>query len=217
MIESVNDFKGNLVEVDILVKYSQANIRVLDKYKLFNKTAIILLCTYFEVFVEAFISEHVDVMKACFKSDNLPQYMKDNYIDDTFKALKEVAYPSKKQKPLKALFRLHDSIPSDMGLINDLTLDMKYSFGKHGQDDTERLFKKFGFERFVVSPAFQTSFKKINSAICIRNNIIHEGSTPSLTHNDIMTYKNSFLLFANGLEQYVLSNQIALYGKEYYA
>lgn len=216
MIESVDDFKSRLKEIDVLLTYARANQHTIDKYKLFNKTAIVLLCSQFEVFVEAFISEHVDVLKSCYQSGNLPQYMKDNYINDTFKALKDLSEPSKKQKPLKALFRLHDSFSSEMNTITDLELDMKYSFGKHGQEDTERLFKKFGFESFVKSASFIGPFRKINSAIYIRNNIIHEGSAPTLSHSDVITYKNEFLNFANGLEQHVLANQVLYYGKEYY-
>ena len=216
MIGSIDDFKIRLAEIDTLIAYARANQRVLDKYQLFNKTAIVLLCSHFEVFVEAFIAEHVDALKACYKSDALPQYMKDNYVNDTIKALKDLDKPSRKQKPLKALFRLHDSASAAMSTIRDLELDMKYSFGRHGQEETEKLFKKFGFESFVRSVDFQDPFKKINSAINIRNNIIHEGSSPSLTHVGLGTYKSVFLAFADNLEQYVLANQIAYYGKVVY-
>lgn len=216
MIGSIDDFKRRLAEIDILIAYARVNQRVLDKYQLFNKSAIVLLCSHFEVFVEAFIAEHVDALKSCYKSSTLPQYMKDNYINDTIKAIKDMDKPSRKQKPLKALFQLHDSVSSAMTSIRDLELDMKYSFGKHGQEETAKLFKKFGFESFVNSSAFQGPFDKINSAISIRNNIIHDGSTPSLTHVDLGTYKDAFLVFANNLEQNVLSNQMAYYGKELY-
>jgi hypothetical protein len=93
---------------------------------------------------------------------------------------------------------------------------MKYSFGKHGQAETERLFKKFGFDDFVNSNGFQDHFKKINSAISIRNSIIHEGSAPMLSHGDVLSYKLEFLRFAEALEKNVLRNQISYYGKEYY-
>ena len=216
MIESVDDFRSRLTEIHTLIAYARANTRNLDKYKLFNKTAIVLLCSHFEVFVEAFIAEHVDVIRACYQSGTIPQYMKDNYIDDTIKALKGLSNPSKKQKPLKALFKLHDSTSVNMTAINDLELDMKYSFGKHGQEDTERLFNKFGFGDFVNSSSFQDPFKKINSAISIRNNIIHEGSAPTLSHADVIIYMNEFLVFADGLEHYILNNQLDYYGKLYY-
>lgn len=78
MIESIVDFKNNLKEIDILASYSQANRESVEKYKLFNKTAIVLLCSHFETFVEAFISEHVDALKSCYNNGNIPQYMKDN-------------------------------------------------------------------------------------------------------------------------------------------
>ena len=103
-----------------------------------------------------------------------------------------------------------------MNSIMDLVLDMKYAFGKHGQEETEKLFKKFGFKSFVDSPGFQDNFKMINSAINIRNNIIHEGSAPTLSIDDLKKYKNVFLSFADSLEQFVLSSQVTLYDKIYY-
>lgn len=216
MIESIDDFRNSLTEVDTLVLYARRNVSYIEKYKLFNKTAIILLCSHFEVFVEAFISEHVDVLKKCYRSDSLPQYMKDNYINDTIKGLKDLAFPSRKVKPLKALFRLHDSVSTNMATIGDLELDMRYTFGKHGQEETEKIFKKFGFEAFVNSSSFQDPFRKMNSAISIRNNIIHEGSAPSLTHSDVEGFEQEFLRFANDLELYVLNNQVLLYSRVYY-
>ena len=216
MIDSVDAFKDRIKEIDILLTYARNNQRTLDKYKLFNKTAVVLLCTHFEVFVESFIAEHVDVVRICYKSDTIPQYMKDNYINDTIKSLKDLACPSKKAKSLRALFRLHDSKVLDMSAISDLEIDMKYSFGKHGQDDTAKLFRKFGFAAFVDSPAFKAPFRNINSAINIRNNIIHEGSAPNLSHNDVIMYKNDFLKFAGDLESHVLANQEKYYGKVYY-
>lgn len=217
MIGAVDDFRNRLAEIDMLITYARANQRVLDKYQLFNKAAIVLLCSHFEVFVEAFIADHVDALKTCYSSGTLPQYMKDNYINDTIKALKDLDNPSQKQRPLKALFQLHDSVSTAMTTIKDLELDMKYAFGKHGQEETGKLFKKFGFEGFVDSSDFLVPFRKINSAINIRNNIIHEGSTPSLTHVDLVAFKDEFLKFANNLEQHVLSNQMAYYEKVLYA
>lgn len=63
---------------------------------------------------------------------------------------------------------------------------------------------------------YQNSFRKINSAISIRNNIIHEGSAPTLSHADVIDYKNCFMKSAEGLEQHVLSKQVDYYGKVAY-
>lgn len=216
MISSIDDFKIHLLEVEILISYARSNKHSLDKYKLFNKLSIVMLCTHFETFVESFVEEHVDVLKNCYQSSNLPQYMKDNYINDTVKTLKILSNPLQKQKSLKALFLLHDSVSTDMRKIKDLELNMKYSYGKHGQKDTERIFKKFGFENFVNTDSFQEAFKKINSAISIRNNIIHEGSAPTLSHADVILYKQEFIKFADELEKHILANQNTYYGKIYY-
>ena len=213
MIASIEDFLSNLKEVDMLLSYAAKNSQKIDRYKLFIKTAMVMLCSHFEVFVETFISEHVDILKRCYDNDTLPQFMKDNYINDTVKVLKDLSFPSRKTKTLKAIFRLHDSVKCRMLDIDNLEIDMKYSFGKHGQEETERLFKKFGLENFVKSTSFKNSFKKINSAISIRNNIIHEGSAPTLSYKDMLDYKQSFLDFANALEKHIIENQSQYYGK----
>ena len=57
MIDSIDAFKERIEEIDILLTYARNNQRTLDKYKLFNKTAVVLLCTHFEVFVESFVAE----------------------------------------------------------------------------------------------------------------------------------------------------------------
>ena len=214
--DSINDFKNNLKEVDILMSYSRVNKKSLDKYKLFNKMAIVLLCCHFESFIEAFISEHVDMLKACYNSGNIPQYMKDNYVNDAFETLKNRSKPSSDKKTLNALFKLHDSAIVDMSNLNDLKLDMKYSFGKHGQEETEKIFNKFGLNSFVASVEFKTSFKVINSAISIRNNIIHEGSAPTLSYEDLSRYVSNFLKFADGLYNHIMKNQKQYYGKIIY-
>lgn len=216
MIVSIDDFKNRLSEIDILITYARANQRSLDKYKLFNKTAIVLLCSHFEVFVEAFIAEHVDTLKTCYDSNNMPQYMKDNYINDTINFYRDTPQPSKKPRQLKALFQLHGTDALRMSSLNDLIIEIKYGFGKHGQEETSKLFIKFGFSNFVSSAVYLDSFKKINSAISIRNNIIHEGAAPTLSYVDVVEYKSWFLKFANGLEQHVLNNQEMYYGREVY-
>lgn len=216
MIASADDFRGKLSEIDVLIKYARTNQRSLDKYKLFIKISIVLMCSHFEVFVEAFLAEHIDVLKKCYNSKNLPQYMKDNYINDTLTYYKKIASPSKKQLPLKALFLLHGDTAMSMNSLNNLILDVKYGFGKHGQEETSRLLKKFGFERFVNSSDYQEAFNEINSAISIRNNIIHEGTAPTLSLEDVIKYKNGFLKFANSWEQFVISKQNEYYGRVVY-
>lgn len=213
MLDSVKDFRIRLKEVDILIGYAKANPHHIEKYKLFLKTAIVLLCSHFEVFIEAFIEEHVDLIKANYNNITLPQYMKDNFIDDTFNSYKNVLKPSKKQKPIKALFQLHSNAPLSLSSLNDLILDTKFGFGKHGQSETDRILIKFGFSSFVDTADYKETFNKINSAIAIRNNIIHEGSAPTLSCEDLVNYKTYFQKFAEALELYLINNQVKYYSK----
>ncbi len=216
MIESVDDFRKKVSEIDILITYSERNKKDLEKFRLFNKVSIVLLCSHFEAFVESFIAEHVDALRASYHSDTLPQYMKDNYINDTIRSLNGFSEPSKRTRPLSALFKLHDSKVFKMTDISDLEIDMKYSYGKHGQQETEKLFKKFGFKSFVESSGFQEPFRQINSAISIRNTIIHEGSAPSLSLLDVKNCKSAFLGIVKALEEHVINNQLVYYGRTIY-
>lgn len=216
MIQSVEDFRNNLREIDLLLSYARAKEKDITEYKLFNKVAIVLLCSHFEVLVESFIAEHAENIKLSYNTLTLPQYMKDNYINDTVKSLKDHPTPSKKKKPLKALFQLHSKDAVPVSSLSDLVLDMKFSFGKHGQEQVEKLLTKFGLGQFVTSPEFKRAFRDINSAIAIRHNIIHEGNTPSLTHIDIENYKNTLLTFASALEDHMFANQHIYYGRNVY-
>ena len=93
---------------------------------------------------------------------------------------------------------------------------MRFSIGKHGQKETERIFTKFGLKSFIESSSFISAFGTINSAVAMRNNIIHEGSTPSLTHVDVENYKDAFLEFSSALENHMILNQRLYYGKNIY-
>lgn len=217
MIVSIDDFKSNLSEIDILIEYANANKHTLSKYKLFNKTAVVLLCSHFEVFIESFIAEHIDLIKACYSSIDMPQYMKDNYINDTIRAYRDDPQPSKRQEPLKALTRLLGDSNLELSELGDLVLNVKFSFGKHGQKEVDRLFVKFGLEDFVVTDIYKNAFRDINSVISIRNNIIHEGSAPTLSHEDVIRYKSGILKFAEELEHHIVNNQLGYYGKIIYA
>ena len=216
MIDSIDAFRANLAEIDVLHSYALLNEKKIQEYRLFNKVAVVLLCTSFEVMVESFIAEHTENLLLCYDNLTLPQFMKDNYINDTIKYLMSAPVPSQKKKQLRALFQLHGNKSIQVSTLSDLVLEMRFSIGKHGQKETERIFTKFGLKSFIESSSFISAFGTINSAVAMRNNIIHEGSTPSLTHVDVENYKDAFLEFSSALENHMILNQRLYYGKNIY-
>lgn len=55
---------------------------------------------------------------------------------------------------------------------------------------------------------------KINSLIEIRNNVIHQDSTPSMTHQTIDGYKMNLLEFAEALESHIEKNKELYYNEK---
>ncbi|WP_085537442.1 DUF6043 family protein [Massilibacteroides vaginae] len=67
-------------------------------------------------------------------------------------------------------------------------VNSKLKIGKHGQQEIERLLTKFGFGSVLESPTMSEFFQRFNSLNNIRNNIVPEDATPSLTHTDVQNY-----------------------------
>lgn len=57
-MDSIDQIRQNISEVDMLLNYASHNTNDVQKYQLFNKTAVVLLSTKLEVFLEEFIDEH---------------------------------------------------------------------------------------------------------------------------------------------------------------
>lgn len=54
-MDSIDQIRQNMSEVDMLLNYASQNANDVQIYQLFNKTAVVLLSTKFEVFLEDFI------------------------------------------------------------------------------------------------------------------------------------------------------------------
>ena len=54
-MDSIDQIRQNMSEVDMLLNYASQNANDVQKYQLFNKAAVVLLSTKFEVFLEDFM------------------------------------------------------------------------------------------------------------------------------------------------------------------
>ena len=194
---ATTDFQETMDEVQILINYAKRNTKNIARYSTFNKSAIVLLCSKFESFLENFLEEfafrHANISDGIRMDTQILEHYTNVIIDELTKiTLKE------KRKPLiEKMVTLHNNEPCD---LTEYQINAKFNYGKHGQKEIQRLILSFGFEEFIqqVNPIF---FNQFNSMNHIRNNIIHGDATPGLTHQDVLSYKNLLVGFAIDLDE----------------
>lgn len=54
-MESIDNIRISLSEIDVLLDYASQNIGTISKYQLFNKVSIVLLSTKLEVLLKNFL------------------------------------------------------------------------------------------------------------------------------------------------------------------
>ncbi|PXY41442.1 hypothetical protein DMB65_08580 [Flavobacterium cheongpyeongense] len=197
--ESVNDFNEAIKEIHILIE--NANLSISDnlKYRTFNKSSIVLLCGKFESFIEGFLEEFGFYILNNFSNKQLETYIKEHLIDILIKDL-----DNKKNNPIKRgeiLMKFVKILGNDEVLCNEFEINSKFSYGKHGQSEVTKLLKKFGFNEFADSEENKIFYEKFNSLNNIRNNILHQDSTPSLTHQDVENYLAILEMFIENIHK----------------
>lgn len=171
-------------EIELLLNYSKRNKKNLLKFSTFNKSAIVLLCSKFEAFLENFLEEYVYLHMSKSNNKTLDSNIYEHLIDNLIESLETT-----KTKRVKRKTHIENiSLLCGANEISDLTnfkVNAKFNYGKHGQKEIEKLLTTFGFSRFTKEKSTISFMKKFNSLNAIRNNIIHEDATPSLTNKDV--------------------------------
>ncbi|WDF65048.1 HEPN domain-containing protein [Flavobacterium sp. KACC 22763] len=195
--ESVNDFREALKEIHILIENAISSIDDNLQYRTFNKSSIVLLCGKFESFLECFLDEFGYYILNNFSNKKLESYIKNHLIDVLIKELEIKKNNNEKRE--EVLMKFVKILGVEEVLCNEFNLDTKFSYGKHGQSEVTKLLKKFGFNEFADSEENKIFYEKFNSLNNIRNNILHQDSTPSLTHQDVISYQNIIINFVENL------------------
>ena len=106
--------------------------------------------------------------------------------------------------------------------FNQLRIECKFAYGKHGEKELVKLFSPIGIEDvftevevFIPGESLgdeltkkKVDFKGVfNSVMHMRNNILHQDASPSLTHESIREYKLAFQGFAEAVTN-VLDNNL---------
>lgn len=198
MLSATQDFNSALVEVNILITYATRNTSNINKYATFNKSAIILLCAKFEAFVEEFLEEYA--YECCNRTTNksIDSPLMNHILDCLISNLDNVKNNTARRRPV--LNQISSLVESSTNPMNGFTVDSKFSFGKHGQRELTKLLTKFGYKTFNETKTTEGFYRLFNSLFNIRNNIIHEDATPTLTHRNVRSYKDLLEKFVEDID-----------------
>ena len=221
-IESIKHFLSSLEEVEVLIASAEANITNEKKYAAYNKSAILLLTGKFENFAESLAEEYIFFINS-FKlsAHEIPQSLR---LQHTYRVLRKL--DSQKQynnvKGMMDSFSEISSLWNSEQKFNTLSIECKFSYGKHGEKELEKLFASIGIEKlFEEVKVYETQetllednenveidIKGIfNSVTNIRNNILHQDDTPNLTIDSIKRYRSILQDFAQTLAS-TLTNKL---------
>jgi hypothetical protein len=195
-MDCIDDFRITIKEINILIGYAKRNSIKIEKYRLFNKSAIILLCSKFEFFLENFMEEFLDDVISKNDNHSLPESIKEHLTDVVLENINSQTNIKKKTPFLSQLISLYSSEKTNAKKLG-IVPNAKFKMGKHGEKEVKSLFIRFGFSDFINQSDLIPFFTSFNSLLAIRNNIVHEDATPSLTHNDVCKFLDDITFFVN--------------------
>jgi len=210
--QSHKEFLVSINEIDLLIKDAKDCLKDAFKYSILNKSALLLLLAKFENFLESALNEYIDQIKAVKpKPDILSEYLKvhslNHVLNDSFvKKLKH--YNTSVFKPIRKVIPLFDNTKK----IEDIFINTNFNYGKHGHKEVIKLFKRIGIEdifekvkiyetkKSLINTKAKIDFSaNINAMTNYRNLILHEDTSPSLTHQQIELYKKHSTKFSLAL------------------
>lgn len=210
-MDSIDQIRNNIGEVDMLLDYASNNTGNIKQYQMFIKASVVLLSTKFEVFLEEFIDEHSRMVLAGHTNATISTELKNKYIDTAVDMVRETKNRTKKNQYLSMVSKLLTNSGESISTFSSIRPSTKFSFGKHGQKEIEALFERHGLKTFITSEPIRNSLQIMNSLFSIRNNVIHEDASPTLTHQTINDHKDNIMHFVDLLENDITVNHMAYY------
>ena len=212
-MDSIDHLRESMGEIDTILSYASHNTANIEKYQMFNKIAIVLLSTKFEVFIEEFIDEHSMKTIQGHTNVTLPATLKNAYIDTAVEKTGNVKSRTDKNSYLQSLLKLMGNDGASISGVANIRPSVKFNYGKHGQKEIEAMFDRHGMGLFIKSTQPQACLAMLNSLIAIRNNVIHQDASPGLTHQTIKDHKDNVLDFVNLIEADVNANKLMYYNE----
>jgi hypothetical protein len=218
-LENYDDFKTALEEVEMLIEFAKKFEKDEKKYPVFNKSAILLLAGKFENFVETVAENYIHKINGLQLSPNIvPEILR---LQHTFKTLEKIDELKKYKHNHEKAKEIFCQLEKLWGSTNDpvqIIIDCKFNYGKHGERDVKKLFEIIGIDDIFVkikvlqiqeSLIEDTDQKEIdikgsfNSVTSLRNNILHQDASPTITVEDVEMYKEHLKLFAKNLTDFL--------------
>lgn len=218
-MDAVEDFAVALGEVDCLVAMSRKTGVGDSERSVLVKASLLLLAAKTECFIEDIVEEYCTMEGKKVTSAEVSEAVRisvsrKRLIDSEFVKNESL----ERDKALKVLSEVA-ALWCDTRPCPQLEIDAKFDFGRHGEEEVRRLFRRIGmegvFDRCLVEDNIESMASSqgpisvaadFNSLTHLRNNIIHTDATPSLTDSDVERYKRRLMLFAREVERQLLLN-----------
>lgn len=217
-IETADNFTARLLEVDLLLeeadKCAPGGMRENEHLAAaLNKAALLLLTGKFESFLESTAEEFLFALnQAGAHARHIPERL---LVEHSVKAVKEAKERLARGDiaNLRNVFLALGRHWGELEPCSNLSVCCKFSYGKHGEKEIMRLFRRLGIDNvFTVvkvtilqetyegqSPSEIDIKGMVNSLINIRNNILHQDSSPTLTTITLRQQSAWLRLFAHEL------------------
>ncbi|SFT19181.1 MAE_28990/MAE_18760 family HEPN-like nuclease [Paenibacillus sp. BC26] len=216
---SFGSFNNALTEVNLLINFASKCERLPNEYAALNKSALLLLTSKFEVFVEDVVKEYIEEINSMNLTNLLiSEQLKIKHSITRIKDLVDfIENPSKNDKKVE-VFKDLAQLWSDQEItFAGLDIPNKFNYGKHGSKEMQKLFSNIEieniFETIVLYSDNEHSLLEdeqvidfkgiINNITSQRNNITHQDKTPNMTHQQIGEYVDYFNRFSKELCQYL--------------
>jgi hypothetical protein len=213
-LEAAEDFKRTLEEVDILLGDADAAGEDECKLGVMNKSAVLLLMGKFEAFLESAIEEYLFAISSLgARASHIPERL---LLQHSVESVREIEIVLNKNDlaKVKRVFTDLGRLWAEAAPCDSLKVTSAFDYGSHGENEVCKLFKRVGFDKVFTLVEVSDESEDlaegehqaivdvagiINSLTCMRNNILHENASPSLTTNWIRQQRNILSRFADGL------------------
>lgn len=214
-LESVlSDFTSTLKEVSVLLIAAETCVEEEIKYATYNKSALLLLSGKFENFIEVLAEQYLYIVNSLkLRSSLIPKAMRIHHTLGMLDEIMDYRNAGKYDEIIKRFPNLSSLWVVDVE-FDELRFECKFNYGKHGESELKQLFSPLGIDDvfsqidvfiFDENTPDGSSLKKIdfkgvfNSVMWMRNNILHQNASPSLTHISVGEYKIVFENFSKAL------------------
>jgi hypothetical protein len=209
--EASRDFLSSLESISTLLEFAKNEE---DKNNgsnraLFLKLSVVHLVTRFQVFVESVLKEFENKLKEKnFLVKKLPIHMKLNslrILSSDFQLHKKLvnmeAYSQEKYQNIgnhiNALRKHYES-----GIIDDcIKINTAFPLGKTGSNELIQLFRQI--EGWNIFDTNTVDMNILDGILLKRHLIIHQDRDPSLTDNEVSTYKNYLITMCQYIDNYL--------------